>query len=757
MRNRKNSLRVSVGECARLSRLSLRVNRGVVAFSALAGCATMVPALSVAGPLVFEETAKITSPDPAFEFPLRVAVEGDTIIATGRKFDGPIETHVAFLFRRQSNGEWTYVRSLAEGSCDSGEVAEDTCNASVDIRNGLALVTAGTVHVFRRASNGTWAEEPSEGSIGPGDAAVGTDAVLASESNGCAWASYAYRQNSAGVWASVATMPGLDLPCDPWGLVGQDVDMSASNRAILGTTMYDDEVGIYEPSGATWTHTATLTNPVSGGLFGGAVAIDDSRAFVSGMFDTPIHVYARGSGAWTHAGAIAPPDSQRHSPPSALNVRDLVVASFGGDPHRNGSIGVFQQTSSGEFEQVARLVASDSTTQPLYLGSYDVDIDLDGSSARVVAASRNGLYVFDLDDWGTTPPPAQEIFETGNAGNWTPMAGSSFSVVTSGSSKVYRQSSLSGDAGSFVTGIDWTDQAIEADVKPTAFDGTNRWVGLVVRRTDANNYYYLALRQSNVLELKRIVNGTYITLIAKPVPVQLYRTYRLRLEAIGTLVRAYVDGTLVAETHDTSLTHGHAGVQMYKARADFDNVILSHDPHLTLFDMNEDSFRGNPWSFGLGNWVGVQNPSQANAYEIQQHDTSGDARAVIRVGANNQIVQARVTPNSFESGTGSRWFGALARYTDDENYYYVTVRRDNTISLRKLVNGAIHILDTAPLAVSTGTAYDLRLEAVESALRVYVDGNLLLEADDTSHPSGKYGMVTYKAAATYQNVRVWAP
>jgi hypothetical protein len=757
MRNRKNFLRVAVTEGAGLGRLSLRVNRGVIAFAALTGCAAMVPVLCGAGPLVFEESARITSPDPAFDFPLRVAVEGDTIIATGRKFDGPIETHVAFLFRRQSNGEWTYIRSLAEGGCDSGEGAEDTCNASVAIRNGLALVTAGTVHVFRRLSDGTWVEEPSEGSIGPGDAAVGTGAVLASESNGCAWTSYAYRQNSAGVWTSVATMPGLALPCDPWGLFGHDVDMSAGNRVILGTTMYDDEVDIYEPSGTTWAHTATLTNPVSADLFGEAVAIDDSRAFVSGMFDAPIHVYTRDSGTWTHAGAIAPPDSQRHSPPIALNVRDLVVASFGGDPHRNGSIGVFQQTSPGEFEQVARLVASDSTTQPLYLGSYDVDIDLNGSSARVVAASRNGLYVFDLDGWGTTPPPAQETFETGNAGNWTPMAGSSFSVVPSGISQVYRQSSVLGDAGAFVTGIDWKDQAIEADLTPTAFEGTNRWVGLAVRRTDANNYYYLALRQSNVLELKRIVDGTFVTLVAKPIPVALNRTYRLRLEAIGTLVRAYVDGALVAEVHDTALTHGHAGVRMYKARADFDNVILSHDPHLTLFDMEEDSFRGSPWSFGLGNWVGVQNPSQGNAYEVQQHDTNGDARAVIRVSANNQIVQARVTPNSFASGTGSRWFGVLARYTDDENYYYVTVRSDNTISLRKLVDGAIHVLDTAPLTVSTGTSYDLRLEAVESALRVYVNGNLLLEADDTSHPSGKYGMVTYKAAATYRKVRVWEP
>jgi hypothetical protein len=61
------------------------------------------------------------------------------------------------------------------------------------------------------------------------------------------------------------------------------------------------------------------------------------------------------------------------------------------------------------------------------------------------------------------------------------------------------------------------------------------------------------------------------------------------------------------------------------------------------------------------------------------------------------IVQARVSATQFAAGTGSRWFGVLARYTDARNYYYVTLRSDNTIALRKLVNGAIHVLDSAPL------------------------------------------------------------
>jgi hypothetical protein len=89
--------------------------------------------------------------------------------------------------------------------------------------------------------------------------------------------------------------------------------------------------------------------------------------------------------------------------------------------------------------------------------------------------------------------------------------------------------------------------------------------------------------------------------------------------------------------------------------------------------------------------------------------------------------------------------------------YYVTVRHDNTISLRKLVNGTIHILDTAPLTVAAGTAYTLRLEAIGTSLRAYVNGNVVLEANDSSHARGKYGLATYRTAAKFDDFVAWEP
>jgi hypothetical protein len=134
----------------------------------------------------------------------------------------------------------------------------------------------------------------------------------------------------------------------------------------------------------------------------------------------------------------------------------------------------------------------------------------------------------------------------------------------------------------------------------------------------------------------------------------------------------------------------------------------------------------------------------------QQTATDGGAKAVTPIPTDAPIVQAKAMATAFGSGAG-RWFGIMARYQDDNNYYYVTVRNDNTIALRKLGNGAISELDVAPLAVTANTWYTLRLEAIGEALRVYVNGQLMLEAHDASFARGSYGLVMYKTATRYKD------
>jgi hypothetical protein len=728
------------------------------AFAIAALASTLAATAAGAAPLIFEETAKISPPDPAFTFPpLHVAVEGDAVIAIWRRTEWTLEPYehdrshyAAFLFQRQSNGNWAYVRTLAQQDCDEGELAEDTCPMSVAIRNGVAAVSGGGLHIFRRAVNGDWIAAPSDAFAGPGDVAVGSEAIVASAPVCIGLGVKAFRPNSAGVWSQALSTIPQNGGCDDWGLLGKDVDISVGNR-LIGAFEWPAAASIFEPTSTGWTEVATLSSPLNDSSFALSVAIDDTRAFVAGPREAPIHVFSRDGGTWTHSVDVVSPDSAMRWHPTSMKVRELLFASFLHDRDRGGSVSVFRANSSGRYDEVAKLFST-STVENSPLGR-DMDAYASGSFARVVATGEGGVHVFDLNQVGKTPAPLQEDFEQGNSANWTPIAGSAFSVVTSAGSRVFRQSNTTGDAGAFFTNINWTNQAIEADVKPTAFDGANRWVGLVVRRTDASNYYYLTLRQSNVLELKRMVNGTFVTLASTPVSVVLNRNYRLRLEAVGTRLRAHVNGRLAVETVDRALKQGHAGVQMYRSRADFDNIVLSHNPHRTLLEHRTVNIIEGLWNFPLGSW----SPTYLNGHRLVQQDTAGDARAITRIAADDQVVQVAATANSFAAGTGSRWFGVVARYVDANNFYYVTVRRDNTLSLRKLVNGTVQILDTAPLTVSAGTTYTLRLEAIGASLRAYVNGNVVLEATDSSHASGRYGLATYRTAATFDDFIAWEP
>lgn len=387
--------------------------------------------------------------------------------------------------------------------------------------------------------------------------------------------------------------------------------------------------------------------------------------------------------------------------------------------------------------------------------------ELDISGRRIIAMdswqmqnefpSIGEAYIFEIPTvLPTQPALIQETFQSGNAARWTPLPGSSWSVATTPASRVYRQASLTGDATSTLSNSDWTDQSIQADVRPTAFSGNDRWFGFAVRRLDAANYYYLTVRSSGVVQLKKMVNGVFQTLASVDLPVSADTDYRLRLEAIGTTLRAYVNGIEWLKAVDASLSHGHAALMMYKTAADYDNVIASPSPQTTLFS-EEVNYFPYAWTAVAGQWDVAPWPNTA-----MQSSTAGGASAYTGNSNTDQSIYARIQETAIGTGT-QPWFGLFARYVDANNYYYVTVRNSNEISLRRLVNGATQVLDSAPFSVSVGTWYELRLEAIQNQLRVYVGNRLILEATDAIFNEGRFGAVMYKAAAHYDDVIVTQP
>ena len=296
---------------------------------------------------------------------------------------------------------------------------------------------------------------------------------------------------------------------------------------------------------------------------------------------------------------------------------------------------------------------------------------------RVIVNRRQDFepeaFIYELPATLTQPSLIQETFQSGNAAHWTALAGGGWSVATTPVSRVYRQSSLAGNATSLLNDTDWTNQSIQADIKPTTFSGNDRWFGLAVRRVDANNYYYLTARSSGSLQLKKIVDGVVQTLASMPLTVTTGSEYRLRLEAIGTTIRAYIDGTQVLQAIDSSLSHGQAAAIMYRTAADYDNVIVSPSPQAVLFE--DDPFidtAGGWWTNIAGRWQVITFEDFRVRY---QSSAEGPASSVTgNAWTADQSIAARVREVAVGTGT-QPWFGLFVRYRDANNYYYVTVRR----------------------------------------------------------------------------------
>ena len=734
-------------------------------WTALAILVGLVPLATTAGPLVLEESARITSPDPAFDgFGHSIAIDGDDMLVTGYIGNVPENEWAAFLFRRQSDGSWRFERKLLSEN-------QPFCCGGVNMVAGMnegraAIVAEGGLHFFERTGS-TWNEVvPSAPPIPGTDVEIQGGTILVDDNRGCTWGATAFRKNASGQYAEVGHVTGgFKDQCLP----GSDVDISGTTLIVgNGNESALPEAslaGIWEgPLGAsTGTFLGNPEDPDES--FGFPLAIDDGTALIaggvfSGKRRSIVYVYRRDSSAWQLSTRIAPPEQLMiGSMRSVDHLADKAYVSYPGDSLRGpqaGSVAVFRRNTNGSYTQVARLVTSDADAHfSMLLGrKLKVSGRFVATTARIT--DRNAVYVFELPANLSQPALVQDDFQDGNAANWQPTAGSNFSVVATSRSRVYRQSSPTGGS-SFLNDTDWTNQSIQADVRPVAI-ASGSWFGLVARRADANNFYYLRLGTNNAVQIRRRLNGVYMTLASAPLPVAPNRNYRLRLEAVGTWLRGYVAGRLFVQAHDASLTSGRAGIAMSGVRGDIDNVVVSPNHAITLF---ADNFtRGfpntpsmiEPWGPIVGTWSFPLDGSQVFA----QSSTAGDARATTGVSTGDQIVQARVKPTAIGAG-GDPWFGLMVRRRDDSNYYFVTARSSNVIQLRRRINGVPQVLDSAPFTFNLNTWHTLRLEAVGNLLRGYVNGVPLLEATDNTFATGKYGLVTSRTAANFDDFRAVQP
>ena len=663
-----------------------------------------------------------------------VAFEGDELITTqGREVDlSDPETEViisANVYRRDAAGQWVFQSELINETIpqfagNNWPVSMSGTVAAVRMPSGL--------HVFERTASG-WVEPVLDLTPRPQGfvADVDGDTILTVAEAACTPHALVLNRVATGHWDVTAQLDVGAGEC----VNGVDLD-SAAAIVLSGSDnpAIPDQAQIFERAGSGWISAATFVSTESAtGLFGSAIALHGNLALVSGS-DHGAHVYRRGATGWTEdAALLTTPDSydQPGQYARSLQITDNYVLEDGWSINRRNDIGyLFRFEADGSFTHLANFVTD---------GSNGIEsAHLSGN--RVIGNNSGYLVEFELPTSFAVPALVQSDFESG-AAQWTPRPGSPFTIASDGTTHVYRQPSTAGDAAA-IHDADLTDQSISVDITPLAYNGDDRWVGLMARYTDEANYYYLTIRNStDSIVLKRMRNGVFTTLASQGFGASVGAKHRLTLESTGSRQAVFVDGDLLMATYDKALTHGHAGLRTYKASADYDNVVVSPGPlqSLAFSKLSKPS----------GIWTGF-------VPKFTQTSTAAEGRLLTGHAREDETVQSLVTVNSFAT-SGSPWVGLMVRYVDAGNYYYVTARKTNEISLRKLTNGAITVLGTASFPVTPGSAFTLKLEAIGDRLRVYANDELRIESAGAEIKAGQVGLMTYRAAASFDEYWAYEP
>lgn len=696
---------------------------------------------------IFIEEAKLVPSDGAPEgnFGRSADIDGDFAIVGATRGSSTPENAgrgAAYVYERQSSGQWLQVAKLLPLFEPPPPENWGASNFGVSVAiEGDTLVVGShfsdQTAIFERVG-GFWTRAATLTDTNGFFVDIANGTVITSHEDG----GDLYRRGASG-WTRVQHLEN--------GTPMGDIDYAGANVAISPTTAIHGSYGrgccgepddvpstayIYRlNANGVWdgSPVAALTRP--GGTmhdgFSNTVAIDDDYAVIGGATGT--YIFERMQGTWSIAQQI---------PNGGADVDEGTVVV--NTP--NNEIFVYRRNSPGRWSHVATLVAS--------TGERMGRARINGN--RVIA----GAFVFTLPDTFPQRPTLQENLEDGVADNWVPQVNSTFAVTNVGGTNVYRQTNVTSGASAIYQGVDWENQSIQADVTPRAYatPAGDRWFGLIVRYTDALNYYYVTVRNSNRVELKRMVNGSFTTIVSAQLAVVLNRTYALRLEAHGTRLRVFADGNTLIDITDDPVTqgpvptHGRPGIAMFKTQVDYDNIVISPNPSRVL---SQENFNATSLQT---TWTNVSPPPQQWVKDptvFAQPSTSGGAHAYTGPAVGDQIIRVRMRATAVNGA--DRWFGVIGRFVDASNYYYVTVRSNNSVSLRKLTNDAIATLDTAPMTVSLNTWYDLRLEIVGTSLRAYVNNQLLLEATDSTHATGRFGLGSFRTAAEADDFKATQP
>ena len=358
----------------------------------------------------------------------------------------------------------------------------------------------------------------------------------------------------------------------------------------------------------------------------------------------------------------------------------------------------------------------------------------------------------DLVDHGA-PVSYAENFDDNLAQKWS-VYGGSWSV----SEGVCSISTLSGDKALYQEYM-YKDVAYSAHIKLTG--GDQQEAGLLLRVTEPGiadtslKGYYVGINAVNDFVIAGKFDGSHWTFLKSvSMNINTDEWYYLRIVASGPEMRVFINGLHVMDFYDGDYQCGYVGLRGWFGNAEIDNISTigtvflprGNDVSIGGFSDNFDENNINGWDEYGGTW---------SVSEGQMHmaaDWGGKVVANV-IGTENCIYDADMYLSSGEAGLifrvtepgigADNFFGYFAGLSPDANNVY----------LGKMNTSWTGIASTA-MILDFDTWYHMKIDLQGDHIRIYVNGDLKIDAMDSEHTSGSIGIRTWNGLGKVDNVVV---
>lgn len=277
-----------------------------------------------------------------------------------------------------------------------------------------------------------------------------------------------------------------------------------------------------------------------------------------------------------------------------------------------------------------------------------------------------------------------------------------------------------------------SDFIYEGKIKVSESTGGKGAGALVFRsNADASQAYVMNVDALNdcVTLFKFGNGGGEIAKVIKTIDTD--KEYNLKVIASGSNIRAYLDNVEVINATDTTYSSGRFGMLAWNSTTTFQDIKYAKTP--------------SGWTSTAGTWSDVTYGKQGSA--------SGDGFLMSTNTGANFTYQADINIDGASGGAaGSLVFRSNA---DASQAYVVNVDALNdSVTFFKFGNGG-GTIGKYSYSIDNNRTYQLRVEAVGSNFKIYLDGTLVINANDSTYTSGQFGLNVWNSSTSFANVKYW--